>query len=75
MRICSPAPSGQSNLIRQLPYLILARLSSVLVVVTFVGGVSVSVVDVVQMIAVEDWGVAASRAVYVGVLLGRPVLR
>ena len=46
---------------------------SVFVVVAFVGGVSVSVVDVVQMVAVEDGGVAASRTVHVDVLLGRLV--
>ena len=48
---------------------------SVFVVVAFVGGVSVSVVDVVQMVAVEDGGVAASLTVHVGVLLGRLMFR
>jgi hypothetical protein len=42
----------------------------VFVVVAFVGGVPVSVVDVVQMVAVEDRGVAASPTVHMGVLLG-----
>jgi hypothetical protein len=41
------------------------------VVVAFVGGVPVSVVDVVQMVTVEDGGVAASFTVHVDVLLGR----
>ncbi len=45
------------------------------VVVAFVGGVSVSIVDVVQVVAVEDGGVAASLTVYVDVLLGRLVPR
>ena len=45
------------------------------VVVAFVGGVPVSVVDVVQMVAVEDGGVTASLAVHVGVLLGWLVQR
>jgi len=44
---------------------------SVFVVVAFVGGVPVSVVDVVQMVAVEDGGVAASLAVHMDVFLGR----
>ena len=48
---------------------------SVFVVVAFVGGVPVSVVDVVQMVAVEDGGVAASPTVHVDVLLGRLVPR
>jgi hypothetical protein len=48
---------------------------SVFVVVAFVGGVPVSVVDVVQMVAVEDGGVAASVTVHVDVLLGRLVHR
>ena len=48
---------------------------SVFVVVAFVGGVPVSVVDVVQMVAVEDGGVAASLTVHVDVLLGRLVPR
>jgi len=47
----------------------------VFVVVAFVGGVSMSVVDVVKMIGVEDGGVAASVTVHVAVLLGRLVLR
>jgi hypothetical protein len=47
----------------------------VLVVVAFVGRVPVSVVNVVQMVAVEDWGVAASLPMHVNVLLGRLVLR
>ena len=46
---------------------------SVFVVVAFMRGVPVSVVDVVQMVAVEDRGVAASRTVHVGVPLGRLV--
>ncbi len=46
---------------------------SVFVVVAFVGGVPMSVVDVVQMVAVEDGGVAASLTVHVDVLLGRLV--
>jgi hypothetical protein len=41
------------------------------VVVAFVGGVPVSVMDVVQMVAVEDGGVAASLTMHVDVLLGR----
>lgn len=48
---------------------------SMFVVVAFVGGVSVSIVDVVQVVAVEDGGVAASLTVYVDVLLGRLVPR
>jgi hypothetical protein len=48
---------------------------SMFVVVAFVGGVSMSVVDVVQVVAVEDGGVAASLTVHVGVLLGRLVPR
>ena len=48
---------------------------SVFVVVAFVGGVPVSVVDVVQMVAVEDGGVAASVTVHVDVLLGTLVPR
>jgi hypothetical protein len=48
---------------------------SVFVVVALVGGVPVSVVDVVQMVAVEDGGVAASLTVHVDVLFGRPVPR
>lgn len=48
---------------------------SVLVVVALVGGVPVPVVDVVQMVAVEDGGVAASLTVHVDVLLGRLVHR
>jgi hypothetical protein len=47
----------------------------VFVVVAFVGGVPVSVVDVVQMVAVEDGGVTASLTVHVAVLLGRLVPR
>jgi hypothetical protein len=46
---------------------------SVFVVVAFVGGVPVSVVDVVQMVAVEDGSVAASVTVHVDVLLGKLV--
>jgi hypothetical protein len=45
------------------------------VVVAFVGGVPVAVVDVVQMVTVEDRGVAASLTVHVDVLLGRLVHR
>jgi hypothetical protein len=45
------------------------------VVVALVGGVPVPVVDVVQMVAVQDRGVAASLTVHVHVLLGRPVPR
>jgi hypothetical protein len=48
---------------------------SVFVVVALVGGVPVSVVDVVQMVAVQDGGVAASLTVHVDVLFGRPVPR
>ena len=48
---------------------------SVFVVVAFVGGVPVSVVDVVHMVAVEDGGVAASLTMHVDVLLGRLVHR
>jgi hypothetical protein len=48
---------------------------SMFVVVAFVSGVAVSVVDVVQMVAVEDGGVAASLTVHVDVLLGRLVHR
>ena len=48
---------------------------SVFVVVAFVGGVSVSVVDVVQMVAVEDGGVATPLTMHVDVLLGRLVHR
>jgi len=47
----------------------------VFVVVTFVGGVPMSVVDVVQMVAVENGGVTAPITVDVGVLLGRLVPR
>jgi hypothetical protein len=47
---------------------------SVFVVVALVG-VPVSVVDVVQMVAVEDGGVAASLTVHVDVFFGRPVPR
>ncbi len=43
---------------------------SVFVVVALVGGVPVSVVDVVQVVAVQDGGVTASLTVNVGVLLG-----
>jgi len=57
------------------PYRIPYGRLSVFVVVAFVGGVSVSVVDVVQMVAVEDGGVAASPTVHVDVLLGRLVRR
>jgi hypothetical protein len=46
---------------------------SVFVVMAFVGRVPVSVVDVVQMIAVQDGGVTASLAMHVDVLLGRLV--
>ena len=56
---------------QQVPYGCL----SMFVVVAFVGGVPVSVVDVVQMVTVQDGGVAASLPVHVDVLLGRPVLR
>ena len=42
---------------------------SVFVVVAFVGDVPVSVVHVVQVVAVQDGGVAASLTVYVNVLL------
>jgi hypothetical protein len=48
---------------------------SVFVVVAFVGGVPVSIVDVVQMVAVEDGSVAASLTMHVDVLLGRLVHR
>jgi hypothetical protein len=48
---------------------------SMFVVVALVGGVPVPVVDVVQMVAVQDGGVAASLTVHVDVLLGRPVPR
>jgi hypothetical protein len=48
---------------------------SMFVVVAFVWGVPVSIVDVVQMVAVEDGGVAASLAMHVDVLLGRLVHR
>ena len=48
---------------------------SVFVVVAFVGGVPVSVVDVVQMVAVQDGSVAASCTVHMGVLLGELVAR
>lgn len=51
------------------------RCLSVFVVVAFVGGVPVSIVDVVQMVAVEDGGVAASLTMHVDVLLGRLVHR
>jgi hypothetical protein len=47
----------------------------VLVVVAFVGGVPMPVVDVVQMVAVQNRGVTAPVTVHVGVLLGRPVHR
>jgi hypothetical protein len=47
----------------------------VLVVVALVGRVPVPVVDVVQVVAVQDGGVAASLAVNVGVLLGGLVQR
>ena len=45
------------------------------VVVAFVGGVSVSVVHVVQMVAVEDGGVTAPVTMHVDVLFGRLVPR
>ena len=48
---------------------------SVFVVVALVGGVPVSLVDVVQVVAVEDGGMAAPVTVDVGVLLGRLVPR
>jgi hypothetical protein len=48
---------------------------SVFVVVAFVGGVPVSIVDVVQMVAVQDGSVAASLTMHVDVLLGRLVHR
>jgi hypothetical protein len=47
----------------------------VLVVVTFVGGVPMSVVDIVEVVAVENGGVTAPVTVDVGVLLGRLVPR
>jgi hypothetical protein len=47
----------------------------VLVVVTFVGGVPMSVVDIVQMVAVEHRGVTAPVTVDVGVRLGGLVQR
>jgi len=47
----------------------------VFVVVAFVGGVPVSIVDVVHMVAVEDGSVAASLTMHVDVLLGRLVHR
>jgi hypothetical protein len=47
----------------------------VLVVVSLVGGMPVSVVNVVQMVAVQDGGVTASLPVNMGVLLGRLVHR
>jgi hypothetical protein len=43
------------------------------VVVAFVGGVTVSFVHVVEVVAVQDRGVAASAAVHMSVLLGRYV--
>ena len=45
------------------------------VVVAFVGGVPVSVVDVIQMVAMEDGGVAASLAMHMDVFLSRLVAR
>lgn len=45
------------------------------VVVAFVGGVPVSVVDVIQMVAMEDGGVTASLAMHMDVLLSRLVSR
>ena len=45
------------------------------VVVAFVGGVPVSIVDVVQMVAVEDGGVATSLTMHMDVLLGKLVHR
>jgi hypothetical protein len=48
---------------------------SVLVVVAFMGGVPVSVVDIVQMVAMEYGRVTASLAMHVDVLLGRLVQR
>jgi hypothetical protein len=51
------------------------RCLSMFVVVAFVGGVPVSIVDVVQMVAVEDGGVATPLTMHVDVLLGRLVHR
>lgn len=51
------------------------RCLSVFVVVAFMGGVPVSVVDVVQMVAVENRSMTASLAMHVDVLLGRLVSR
>jgi hypothetical protein len=48
---------------------------SVFVVVAFMCGVPVSVVHVVQMVAVQDGGVTASLAMHVNVLLGRLMQR
>lgn len=48
---------------------------SVFVVVAFVGGVPVFVVDIIQMVAVEHGGVTASLAMHVNVLLGRLMQR
>jgi hypothetical protein len=45
------------------------------VVVAFVGGVPVPIVDVVQMVAVEDGGVATPLTMHVDVLLGKLVHR
>lgn len=45
------------------------------VVVAFVGGMPVPVMDVVQMVAVEHRGVTASLAMYVNVLLSGLVQR
>jgi hypothetical protein len=47
----------------------------VFVVVAFVGGVPVSVVDVIQMVAMEDGGVTASLAMHMDVFLSRLVAR
>jgi len=71
-RIAGGAHAGSTQINPAGAYRITVRLS-VLVVVTFVGGVPVSVVDVVQMVTVEDGRVAASLTVHVDVLLGRLV--
>jgi hypothetical protein len=47
----------------------------VFVVVALVRGVPVSVVDVIQMVAMEDGGVTASVAMHVEVFLSRLVPR
>ena len=68
------APTGGKSIL-QVPAESRYRCLSMFVVVAFVGGVPVSIVDVVQMVAVEDGGVATSLTMHVDVLLGKLVHR